>query len=322
MSTHEKLTRRHYLSDDYPALVELIRVSNGALGNKSSLSAEELQVIVEVPGFNPRADSFIFEDGGRIIAMSNQGFHPDSGHCWADSVVHPDYWGQGIGAELIRLTEARCLEWAEATLVPDQPVLLQLAASDRNARAGRLFEAHGYRVVRTFYEMRIDLGQPVAIPLLPDGLALRPFDAVRDAEAVYEAQMDAFSDHWGFERESYAEWAQYTLKHPTNDNALWLAAYDGDEIAGFCVNRAVGGDDPTLALVWVLGVRRPWRRRGLGEALLRTSFARFQGAGYAGAALMVDSSNATNAVGLYERAGMHIHKRRLVYHKTLRGASD
>src|SRR5262249_7869137 len=100
-----------------------------------------------------------------------------------------------------------------------------------------------------------------------------------------------------------------------------LVAYDGDEIAGICLNRASGGEDPRMAWVGTLGVRRQWRRQGVGEALLRTSFARFQAAGYQRAGLMVDASSLTNAVALYERAGMHIQMRTLVYRKMLRGTA-
>jgi ribosomal protein S18 acetylase RimI-like enzyme len=72
-----------------------------------------------------------------------------------------------------------------------------------------------------------------------------------------------------------------------------------------------------MAWVSLLGVRRAWRRRGLGAALLKLSFARFRERGYKVAGLMVDSSNESNAVALYERVGMHVHNCRLVYRKTL-----
>ncbi|MEP7294331.1 MAG: GNAT family N-acetyltransferase, partial [Chloroflexota bacterium] len=310
-------TLRYYLREDYPALTELVHAANSALGDERRITAEQLAVYIDVPDFNPRTDSFIFEDGGRIIAMSNQGFSAASGLCWADSVVHPEYWGQSIGAELIRLSEARCLEWAESALTPEQPVSIRLATGGSNTRAQRLFAAHGYQPARTFYGMRIELDQPVEVAPLPAGIDLRSFDWERDAHAVYEAAMDAFADHWGHERESYEKWAQHILKHPYHDFSLWVVAYAGDEIAGICLNRSDGED---LALAWVgtLGVRPRWRRQGLGRALLRTSFARFQACGYASAELMVDAANLTNAVALYERAGMDILRRRLVYHKLLR----
>jgi mycothiol synthase len=317
MPIPRKYTLRHYLPEDYPALAELINASNSALGNENHVTAEALATYIEVPEFNPRTDSFLFEDGSRIVAMSNQGFRAATGLCWADGVVHPDDWGQGIGAELIRLTEARCLAWAEAALPSELPVSLQLATLDSNPRAERLFKAHGYHHVRTFYEMQIELERPIDTPPLPGGLILRPFNLVQDAYAVYEAHMNAFADHWGFERDSYEDWMQQVLHHPQNDFSLWLVAYDGDEIAGICLNRA-SDDNADIALVWLLGVRSPWRRQGVGEALLRMSLARFRERGYAGATLMVDSSSQSNAVALYERVGMHIRKQSHVYRKLLR----
>lgn len=316
MSIDNRFTLRHYQPDDYPALAELVNVFNDAQGIERRITAEELKTYIAVPDFNPPLDSFIFEDRGQVIAMSNQGFVLESGRCWADGVVHPDYWGRGIGAELLRLMEARALVWAQATLAADQPMTIQLAAGSRNPRALRLFEAHGYRHVRSFHQMRIDLDQPIAAPSLPDGLALRPFEWERDAHAVYEAHMDTFADHWDFEHETFDEWAEHLRSHPYRNFALWLVAYHGDEIAGICLNRA-GGESGTSGWVGIVGVRKRWRKRGVGLALLRTSFARLQAQGYPYAELMVDASNETNAVVLYERAGMHVQSSRLVYHKTL-----
>jgi ribosomal protein S18 acetylase RimI-like enzyme len=72
----------------------------------------------------------------------------------------------------------------------------------------------------------------------------------------------------------------------------------------------------------VLAVRRPWRKRGLGLALLKHSFALFQSRGFKTAALSVDGSSLTNAAALYERAGMQVQQQRLVYRKMLRGSEE
>ena len=68
----------------------------------------------------------------------------------------------------------------------------------------------------------------------------------------------------------------------------------------------------------MLGVRRPWRRRGLGTALLRHSFRELRARGCERARLMVDGENLTGAVQLYERAGMHVARRAERYWKELR----
>jgi ribosomal protein S18 acetylase RimI-like enzyme len=320
--TLEKFTLRHYLPEDYPALADVANAVHIRLGDERRVTAEEIATYLDTPEFNPATDSFIIEKDGRIAGFCDAEFSAETGRCWVDGMVHPDDWGQGIGAELIRLTEARCLDWAQSAVAPDHSISIQRYTVETNTRARRLFEAQGYEHIRTFYRMRCDLDQPIEAPPLPNGLVLRPFDLERDAQAVYEAQMDSFADHWGFERDSYEMWTQEVLKHPTNDGgALWQVAYDGDEIAGVCLNWRDDGDDK-MGFIARLGVRRAWRRQGLGEALLLNSFARFQDAGFTRAGLMVDSDSPTNAVALYERVGMHVQRRTLVYRKMLREAAE
>jgi ribosomal protein S18 acetylase RimI-like enzyme len=70
--------------------------------------------------------------------------------------------------------------------------------------------------------------------------------------------------------------------------------------------------------VGVLGVRRPWRRRGLGLALLHASFREFRARGLPRALLGVDSENTTGATRLYERAGMRVERTSDSYEKVLR----
>lgn len=78
-----------------------------------------------------------------------------------------------------------------------------------------------------------------------------------------------------------------------------------------------GSEDATLGYVSALGVRRPWRHRGLGLALLRNALRAFRARGMTRAGLDVDGENLTGAVRLYERAGMHIVKQRDTYEKAL-----
>ncbi|MEO8395465.1 MAG: GNAT family N-acetyltransferase, partial [Chloroflexota bacterium] len=152
-------------------------------------------------------------------------------------------------------------------------------------------------------------------------IVLRPFDRERDAYAVYEANEDTFADHWGHERATYDEWVRFVLDYPAADPSMWLIAWDGDQIAGICLNRPYEEADQRMGWTGSLGVRRQWRKRGLATALLSHSFALFQERGSIRAGLGVDASSLTNAVALYERAGMHVHNRYLLYRKMLRGES-
>ena len=77
---------------------------------------------------------------------------------------------------------------------------------------------------------------------------------------------------------------------------------------------------------WVeeLGVRRSWRKKGLGLALLHHSFAEFYRREKHSVGLGVDAENLTGALRLYERAGMHSdpNRRYAVYELELRPGED
>jgi ribosomal protein S18 acetylase RimI-like enzyme len=75
--------------------------------------------------------------------------------------------------------------------------------------------------------------------------------------------------------------------------------------------RASGG------YVGVLGVRRPWRGRGYGRALLHHSFREFRRRGATHATLGVDAANATGATQLYKSVGMRVEQEEIVWEKVL-----
>jgi mycothiol synthase len=87
---------------------------------------------------------------------------------------------------------------------------------------------------------------------------------------------------------------------------LWLLAWHGEDLAGALLARPTIPQGPTHGYVGSLGVRRGYRARGIGEALLRESFVRFSGRGCKGAMLHVDSDSLTGANRLYARVGMRV----------------
>lgn len=77
-----------------------------------------------------------------------------------------------------------------------------------------------------------------------------------------------------------------------------------------------------MGWVYTLGVRRPWRKRGLGSALLLTSFHEFYLCGLTEAGLIVDASSLTGALHLYEHAGMRVGRKYVIYEKEIRSGTD
>jgi ribosomal protein S18 acetylase RimI-like enzyme len=71
-----------------------------------------------------------------------------------------------------------------------------------------------------------------------------------------------------------------------------------------------------------LGVRRAWRKRGVGLALLQHSFGEFYKRGTRKVGLGVDAQNLTGALKLYEKAGMHVHTAFDLFEKTVRSGRE
>ncbi len=144
--------------------------------------------------------------------------------------------------------------------------------------------------------------------------------------AVLLADRDAFRDHWGhverpFEVD-YRRLMHFIENDPEFDPDLWFLALDGDEIAGISLCSPSAAGHPDTGWVNALGVRRPWRRRGLALALLHHSFCTFYQRGRQKVGLGVDAESLTGATRLYERAGMLPVRQTAAYEKVLRPGED
>jgi mycothiol synthase len=227
---------------------------------------------------------------------------------------------------MLQWAEERALE-ASRTSTPEQLRFAPRVGSFHQAdKSQRLFEEMGYIYIRSSYHMLIEMDGPVPEPVWPEGITLRTFNPETDAQSLYHAETESFRDHFGFVEEPFEEgfkrFKHFQLEYEGFDAALVFLAMDGDEIAGFNICRPHSYDDPDLGWVGTLGVRRPWRKRGIGLALLRHSFNEFYWRGKRKVGLGVDAQNLTGALRLYENAGMHVHRAFDQYEKELRPGTE
>jgi len=185
--------------------------------------------------------------------------------------------------------------------------------TEKDTTLRRLYDELGYRVVRHSYRMEVELTGDVPEPGAPDSVVLRTMREGEEKEA-YEVHQESFEDAWMFAREPYGQWLHWFVNDPVFDPSLWFFAEADGEIAGVALCR-VWEAEPGLGWIRVLGVRSPYRRRGIGEALLRYAFAEFARRGFDRVGLGVDAASPTGAVSLYERAGMHVVRTNLQYEK-------
>jgi mycothiol synthase len=183
-----------------------------------------------------------------------------------------------------------------------------------------LLEKHGYKQIRSSWRMAIELHEAPAAPEWATGITVRTLASDMNLlPAVYLADEEAFKDHWGHMPMSFEEWQHVAVNRENFDPTLWFLAMDGEQIAAVALCQ-----DEKEAGSWVhsLGVRRPWRQKGLGMALLRQAFGEFYRRGLRNVYLGVDAQSLTGATRLYERAGMHVVRQYNTYEKELRAGKE
>jgi mycothiol synthase len=304
---------RHPVMDDAEAVARLARICEIELYGEAETTLDDILTEWQEPAYNLATDAWIVLSAEGEIVGANGVFHREHARIYTGADVQPDYRDRGIGTYLLQQAEVRAYQhMAEAT--PGIRVTLNTGANSKDIPAHRLLEKHGFKRVRTFWRMKVEMKEAPLAPVWPVGIAVRNF-APGMERAVFEADEEAFQDHWGHIPGQFEEWEYWTLKRKGFDPSLWFLAMDGDEVAGFSLcqdEKEAGG------WVHVLGVRRPWRCRGIGLALLHHSFGEFYRRGIRNVYLGVDAQSLTGATRLYERAGMHVVRQNFSYEKELR----
>jgi ribosomal protein S18 acetylase RimI-like enzyme len=306
---------RTYQPDDAAAVTDLWNDLRIACGGQPAYTAEETRAITAALVADPATDTrLVVEPGGRIVAAAMVG-SPPAGGFRVDLFggVHPDRRSRGLGRELLswQVDRARAIHAATA---PDAEWVAETAAMVADTSAIRLAERFGFTPVRYFFDMTAPTKQaPTAA--LPAGLRSEPFRADL-GEALHEAHMEAFIDHWGYQRREFAAWKTFTIEAEGFRADLSRIVFDGADIAAYLLSY----DDalPDRLYIGQVGTRRAWRRRGLAGALLVEVLAAAGAAGLDFATLGVDADSPTGAVGVYERAGFEIENRDVAHHLRLR----
>lgn len=244
---------------------------------------------------------------------------------WVWARVHPQFEGFGIGTALMSWAEKRLQ--STVTRVPkDLQVSFICGTVSSHDPTKKLFESVGMKSIRYFWRMVADLDEEPPQPKWPEGITISSLAELGDLPAVFRASEDAFQDHFGHVSQpaetGIAEWEHWIATDDDVDPVNWFLALDGPEIAGVCLCRKREREDPNMGWINVLGVRRPWRRKGLGLAMLHYAFGRFYRSGKDRVGLGVDAQSITGATRLYARAGMHVAREYQDYEKILRHGRD
>jgi len=259
--------------------------------------SEQVRLHLEYGGDRATRD-LLLRRGDTLAGYSHLGGPDPAGHLSGELVIHPAQRRRGLGLALARAAVAGA---------GPRPVRIW-AHGDLPAAAG-LAAVAGFTRVRSLFQMRRSLTEPLPEPRLPDGITLRTFVPGQDEDEWLAVNAAAFADH-----PEQGGWTRAELEHreaqPWFDPAGFFVAIRDGRLAGFHwtkIHAPGGAGEPTAAgeptgEVYVVGVHPGEQGTGLGRALTLAGLHYLRGREIPSVMLYVDGEN-TAAIRLYASLG-------------------
>ena len=289
--------------EELEIVLRLRIAQNQADYQMDGLTASDLHKSWQAPAFHIGLDHWLVRaPDGQTVAYGEVRGDGSGNDFDVIFAIAPALWQDAESGLSVALGLLERIDWRAANIAGAQPYHLSCRVSTRNVDAVRLVETYGFTRSLTFHIMEADLNQPPAAPILPAGVTIRDFIPGQDDQAVYRADEESGEDKGYHQPLSYEEWCKRMGRHtPLFDPGLWFLAFADGELAGAALNFY--DDGSKTAWVDHLGVRRAFRKRGIGLALLSHAINVFHQRGYPLVRLSVDSHSLTHAPRLYEKAG-------------------
>jgi mycothiol synthase len=305
-------------TQDGPVIVDMINEESVALSGVAFTSLEWLAGRWTAPGVDLARDfGVVVGPAGDIAGYFFLDSEPPHTSVFSIGAVALAHHGRGVGGAIVEELERRARDYA-AEAPPGEPVIWRMGGLAEEPLVARLLAEHGFEQRRVFWVMKrwFD-GPPPPADDVP-GIEFGVIAPGREGD-VYDCLAEAFEDHYGDGLEPLDVWLHtHVTVVELHDPSLWHVARRDGEVVGALLGLPAADEDPTLGYIELFGVRRAERGRGIGQSLLRRSFAQFYERGRAGVMLFVDSESTTGATRVYERAGMTSRPRFANWERVLR----
>lgn len=317
---------RNYRPNDLEPVVALLNAADSVDKTEDGTSLEETHTRFQTPGFNREQNVFVAEDrtehlvGYADIRLAKE-LAENAFRTWFQ--IHPNERGYEFEERLL----ARLYTCAEERLSECDTAMVNFDSFTKVTARWRIeaLERFGMHELRRFWLMvRPDL-ENLAQPQFPPGISTRAYRVKEDDIAMHAIDTQVFRDHWGHTEEPLEHWKHYVAWAAFKPDLTVIAENTAShEIAGYCSILINEDENGRLGVrrgwIDILGVRRPYRKHGLGTALLLAGLYNMREDGVQQAALGTDSENLTGATRIYERVGFVVHHTRAAYRKPMRGA--
>ncbi len=322
---------RPYREADAPQVVDMVNAEGSqSLGlTRAALdSFGQVRLMRYVPGASPKVVAVTHQ--GQVIGYAYVADREQHIVYEMGGAVHPDYWGQGVGDEILKWGQQQA-EAMSQCVPPDIKVVLQTNLFEGEDRARRLFIHSGFAQAREWLHFELQLHASPPVIVIPPGIEVHPIDLDNDWDRIGPAMDDAFADHWGVIVTPLPEVvlpdSPPTIEMPEDESfsnapGFCFMALAGDEVAGGILCNAKLVERGDTGRIGSIFVRPAYRRQGVGRALMLSAFNAFWQAGFRRVILDTDADSFTHAPQFYTQLGMRVYRREFLYEKEIRPGQE
>jgi mycothiol synthase len=282
-----------------------------------SLEAAENRILVrelidnlDRPNHDPEKNLFVAENREVLTGYIDVLSEIEIERAVLQYLVHPAHRGKGISEKLVERATER------AGTLNVKKVQANIPQDDK--RGKRLFAKMGFRFVRRFLELRLDLSKARLSEVVPDDYPCRPMKAGED-EKLTKLQNRSFLETWGFNPNTPEE-ISYRIHHPKAAMKDIIFCMDNTEPIGYCWAKIDHGKGAVTkekrGRINMLGVDPNYRGKGVGRKVLIVGLTQLRSRDVRFVDLTVDSDNRP-ARGLYQSLGFKERTSSLWYQKDL-----
>jgi mycothiol synthase len=301
---------RNFRMEDRESLVRFwTEVVNMEESHGPSL-ARELIDNLDRPNHFPEKNLFIAERMGNIIGHIDIFHEMQIGRVVVQCLVHPGHRRKGVAEILVERAIERAIELKAK---------IAHANISQDDKAGkRLFSKMGFRFVRRYLELRLDLSSVRLSKVKRNDYPCRPM-VPGEEESLTRLQNRSFMDTWGFNPNTMEEiiYRVHLSEASFKDITLCL---DGVEPIGYCWSKIFYEKDKsldgTMGRINMLGVDPDYRGKGVGKKALLNGLIQLKSRGVRIVVLTVDNENKV-ARTLYQSVGFKVRSSSLWYQKDL-----
>jgi mycothiol synthase len=301
---------RNFRPEDFASYVQLNIEAERLDPTGRCTSAQAVSEALGRPNYVSGEDLFVAEAAGQVVGYIDVRPELRIGRAVLDCLVHPEHRRKGLATELFHRASRRARELGAR--------VVHVHVAEDNVAARGLLSKLGFRFVRRFLELRLDLSQAHLSDVEQGDLASRHLQRGEEDELA-QIQNRFFAGTWGYSPNTVEE-IVYRLNMTGSSPEDVILVCEGDKPIGYCWTAVEPGENAAMGTskrrIYMLGVDPDYRGRGIGKRALLAGLAHLGSKGMEVAELVVDSENAA-ACALYESGGFKISSTSAWYEKAL-----